>query len=251
MPMPAKIAQPSAMPANDHVPPALPTMIMPAMSSTQMTEMMQMDDQATRSMLRVDRLESGVGSDGSRSSAWQADAWWGDDIDQLWLETEGERERHAMRDARVDLFWSHAFTTFWDWQLGARNDIGRGSRSWMAAGLRGLAPYWFDIDATFYLDADGRTAARFEASYDLRLTQRWILMPDAELNFYSRGDAARDVHAGLSDGRLGLRLRYDISRRFAPYLGVDWSYRPNDALSPLRTEPGHELTWRVGVRFWL
>lgn len=245
----------TAQPANDHVPPPAPTHLMPPMSATQMTDLMQMDDADTRGMWRFDRLERTRDDDGKLASAWETDAWWGGDIDKLWLRSEGERSGQGTRDARAELLWSHAYGTFWDWRLGVRDDFGAGpGRQWLAVGVQGLAPYWFDLGATLYAGPQGRTAARIEASYDLRFTQRLILAPELELNFYGKNDPRRDVHAGLSDAELGLRLRYEISRRFAPYVGVNWHWRPHDrspALPPAAAAPAHERTWLLGVRCWL
>lgn len=260
MAMPPPTAKPAAQPAsatesaNDHVAPPPPAHPMAPMPTTQMTDVMQMDDQATRGMLLVDRLERTRSTGGAMATTWEADAWWGGDIDKLWLRSGGEKADDGTRDARAELLWSHAFSTFWDWRLGLRDDFGRGAgRQWAAFGMQGLAPYWFDLDATFYAGPQGRTAARLEASYDLRFTQRLILTPDLELNFYGKEDPSRDVRAGLSDGELGLRLRYEFSRRLAPYLGVNWAYRhDHQSLWPMpyRNEPAHELSWLLGVRFW-
>jgi copper resistance protein B len=258
MPPVAKAATqpaPKGIAANDHVAPAPPVHVMTPMSQTQMTDAMQMNDQATRGMLVVDHLERTRSTGGDMATRWEADAWWGGDIDRLWLRSEGEKGDNNTRDARVELLWSHAFSTFWDWRLGMRDDFGSSpSRQWAAFGVQGLAPYWFDLDATFYAGPQGRTAAHFEASYDLRFTQRLILTPDLELNLYGKNDPRRDVHAGLSDGELGLRLRYEFGRRFAPYFGVNCSYRNDSQLfrpMPSRGEPAHELSWLLGIRFWL
>jgi copper resistance protein B len=242
-------------PSNDHVAPLPPAHPMAPMPTAQMTGVMQMDDQAVRGMLLVDHLERARSTDGTTATAWETDAWWGSDIDKLWLRSEGEKGDDGTRDARAELLWNRAFATFWDWRLGVRDDFGSGpTRQWAAFGVQGLAPYWFDLDATLYADKQGRTAARFEASYDLRFTQRLILTSDLELNFYGKNDPNRDVHAGLSDGEFGLRLRYEFSRRLAPYLGVNWSYRHDDQPlwpTPHRNLPANELSWLLGVRFWL
>ena len=245
---------PTGLPANDHMAPAPPSHTMPAMAPAQMIDMMQMDDQATRGMWLFDRLEHRHGSDGEMTTAWEADGWWGGDIDKLWFRSEGETSARGTQDARAELLWSHAFSTFWDWWLGARDDFGQGGgRQWAAFGVQGLAPYWFDLDATLYVGPQGRTAARLEASYDLRFTQKLILTPDLELNFYGKDDLRHDQRTGLSDADLGLRLRYEFSRRFAPYIGVNWSYRQGGEAAPptIRNEPAHDVTWLVGVRFWL
>ncbi|EQD70574.1 Copper resistance B precursor, partial [mine drainage metagenome] len=112
---------------------------------------------------------------------------------------------------------------FWDSTLGVRHDFGNGpGRNWAAFGVQGLAPYWFDIEATGYVGAGGRTAARFKAEYELLITQRLILQPEFEANLYGKPDPAWRLGSGLSDASLGLRLRYEIRREFAPYIGVVW-----------------------------
>ena len=107
-----------------------------------------------------------------------------------------------------------------------RHDNGSGpDRNWLAFGVQGLAPYWFNVDATGYLGDQGRSALRLSASYELLLTQRVVLQPQLELNAYGKDDPARGIGSGLSDATAGLRLRYDISRQFSPYIGVEWSGR--------------------------
>jgi len=164
---------------------------------------------------------------------WDAVAWYGGDFDKLWLRSEGERESHRT-DARIEALWNHAFASYWDWQLGARRDFSGGSahnvpdRTWTAFGIQGLAPYWFEIEATAYVGDGGRTAARVRAEYELLLTQRLILQPELELNWYDRRDRVREIAGGLSDAEVGLRLRYEIRREIAPYIGVVWKHRRGD-----------------------
>jgi copper resistance protein B len=251
---PSTVKQTSILP-NDHVAPPPPAHTVPPMSATQMTDMMRMDDRATRGMWLVDRFERTRSSDGNLATAWETDAWWGGDIDKLWWRSEGERGGDGVREVRSELLWNHAFSTFWDWRLGLRDDTGGGpARRWIAWGVRGVAPYWLDLDAALYVGAQGRTAMRLEAGYDLRFTRRLVLSPDLELNVYSRDDPRRGIRAGLSDGDLGLRLRYEVGRRFAPYAGVSWAWRRDRALPP--AEPGQQVprcdrTWLLGVRWWL
>jgi len=233
---------------NDHVPPPAPQQ---PLSPGQMVDTMQMNDQAARGMWMFDRLEYRDAGRGDDSTAWNAEGWWGDDLDKLWLKTEGERDHDGTRDASVDLLWSHATSTFWDWQLGARHDFGQGpSREWAAAGVQGLAPYWFELAATFYAGPQGRTAARLEADYDLLFTQRLILSPNLELNFYGKDDPQRDIRAGLSEAEAGLRLRYEFSRRFAPYIGIDWTRHFGNFDNQPNDPPARETTFVAGVRFW-
>jgi copper resistance protein B len=236
---------------NDHVPPPAPQQPLSAMSSGQMVDTMQMNDQAARGMWMFDRLEYRDATRGDNSTAWNAEGWWGDDLNKLWLKTEGEHDRDGTRDGSADLLWSHAASTFWDWQLGARHDFGQGpSREWAAVGVQGLSPYWFELAATFYAGPQGRTAARLEADYDLLFTQRLILSPNLELNFYGKDDPQRDIRSGLAEVEAGLRLRYEFSRRFAPYVGVDWARHFGHFDSQSNDTPSRETTLVAGVRFW-
>jgi copper resistance protein B len=242
-----------SVPANDHVPPPAPQHPMPAMSTAQMVQTMQMDDQAERGMLLADRLERSLSSDGDYASAWEVEGWYGGDIDRLWLRSEGERSRDGTEDARAELLWGHDFSTFWDWQAGVRQDFGQApSRQWLAVSVEGLAPYFFELEASVYAGPQGRTAARLEVSRDLLLTQRLILTPQLELNFYGKDDPQRQVRSGLSDAEAGLRLRYEVSRRFAPYIGINWQrhFASDDALPFVRREPAGETSVLVGVRLW-
>lgn len=247
--MPAPAAR--AGTSNDHVPPPPPQYELPPMSPAHMADMMQMYDKALRGMWLFDRLERRRGTGGDGSTAWSAEGWWGGDVDRLWLKTEGERSGDGTHDARAELLWGHAASTFWDWQLGVRHDFGQGpSRQWVAAGVQGLAPYWFELAATLYAGPQGRTAARFEASYELRFTQRLILSPELELNLYGKDDPRRGIRAGLSEAEAGLRLRYEFSRRFAPYIGIEQTRRFGRFDDVRRHEPARETAWVAGLRFW-
>lgn len=243
-----------ALPANDHVPPPPPQSVPHDMTPAQMNAMMQMDDNASLGMFTLDRLERSRSTSGDYATRWEAEGWYGNAINRVWLKTEGERDSSGTQDGRVEALWSHAFASFWDWQLGARHDFGQGpDRQWLAAGVEGLAPYWFETQATFYVGEEGRTALRLETSYDMRFTQRLILTPQVELNFYGKDDPRRGISSGLSNVEAGLRLRYEISRKFAPYVGVNWTRR----FGSIDNEPGmpdfhaRETTWVAGVRIWL
>lgn len=243
----------NALPPNDHVAPPPPQTVPHLMSPTQMADLMQMDDAGTRGMLLIDRLERSASTSGDYASAWEAEGWWGSDINRLWLKTEGERGSDGTQHGRLEALWGHAWTSFWDVQLGVRQDFGQGpNRQWAAFGVEGLAPYWFETQATFYVGEQGRTAARFEASYELRFTQRLILQPKLELNLYGKDDPQRGISTGLSDVEAGVRLRYEFSRQFAPYVGVNWTRR----FGSFDDVPGavdlhaRETTWVAGVRFW-
>ncbi|MEO7917450.1 MAG: copper resistance protein B, partial [Dokdonella sp.] len=124
---------------------------------------MDMADNAPLGMLLIDQLEAFHGSDVS-GQAWEAEGWYGDDRNKLWLRTEGERSGGQVDDADVEVFWNRNVATFWSTQLGTRQDFGEGSsRTWAALGVQGLAPYWFHVEATAYVGPSGRTAARLRS----------------------------------------------------------------------------------------
>lgn len=235
-----------------HVAPPPPTQPLPDIPHAEMSKAMEMHDDTVLAMLRLDRLEH-FGGDAVSGTAWDAQGWIGSDFDKLWFKTEGERADGRTEDARAELLWDHAFATWWDWQLGVRRDFGEGpDRTWAAFGIAGLAPYWFELQATAYVGEQGRTALRFEADYELLLTQRLILQPRLEANAYGKADPQRGIGAGLSDAEAGLRLRYEIRRRFAPYLGVEWVRRfgASAGLARDRGEPVMDRRWVAGVRVW-
>ena len=207
---------------------------------------------ATFGMFAFDRLEHAAG-DGSSATAWSAQGWLGGDMDKVFFRSEGVRENGAFEHADAELSWSHAIAPFWDGQIGVRRDFGRGpDRTWAAFGVQGLAPYWFELAATAYVGGQGRTALRLEAEYEALLTQRWVLQPRFELNAYGKADPAAQVGAGLSDAALGLRLRYEVRREFAPYVGVEWSRRFGRSADFARAdgESAGQLQWVAGLRFW-
>jgi copper resistance protein B len=213
---------------------------------------MDMSDSAAQSMLLVDKLEAVHGRN-AHGQSWDAEGWYGGDIDKLWLRSEGERSAGRLEDGSAEALWYHTLSTYWGSQLGVRHDLGEGpSRSWAAYGIEGLAPYWFELQATAYVGAAGRTAARLQADYDLRFTQRLVLQPELELNAYGKSDPARRIGRGISDVSFGLRLRYEITRQFAPYLGVNWIRRTGISAGYARDDHQPVLDRQIvaGLRLW-
>ncbi len=151
------------------------------------------------------------------------------------------------------VLWGHAIASYWDTQLGVRFDSGEGpNRTWAAFGVQGLAPYWFELDATAYVGNEGRTALRLSAEYELLLTQRLVLQPRIEVNAYGKDDVARGIGSGISDAVAGLRLRYEISRQFAPYVGVEWAGKYGRTADLAKDEGARtsDTLWVAGLRFW-
>jgi len=211
-----------------------------------------MADNASMGMLLIDQLEAFHASD-ANGQTWEAEAWYGNDVNKLWLRTEGERSDGKLEDADLEAFWNRNIATFWSTQLGVRHDFGEGpSRTWAAFGVQGLSPYWFELEATVYVGQSGRTAARLRAEYELLLTQRLILQPEAEINLYGKDDPARRIGSGLSDVEAGLRLRYEVNRQFAPYIGVNLIRRVGSTADFARedSQPVFDRQIVAGVRLW-
>ncbi|MGY3041657.1 copper resistance protein B [Rhodanobacter sp. TND4EL1] len=213
---------------------------------------MDMADNASLGMLLIDQLEAFHGRDANGQS-WEAEGWYGNDENKLWVRTEGERSRGKLEDGDLEALWNHNIATYWSTQLGARQDLGEGpKRSWAAFGVQGLAPYWFEVEATGYVGASGRTAARLRADYEMLFTQRLILQPEAEINLYGKNDPQRRIGSGVSDIQFGLRLRYEIRRQFAPYIGVNWVRRIGTTADYARQDHQPILDRQIvaGVRIW-
>ncbi|MFS8395101.1 copper resistance protein B [Xanthomonas campestris pv. raphani] len=200
----------------------------------------------------LDRLEASDNHNGSGQD-WEARAWLGGDIDRLWLRSEGERRRGQTHDASLEAFYGHAISPWWDVLLGARQDLAPGQRqSWAAIGVQGLAPYKFETEATLYLGSGGRAAFRLEAEYDVLLTNRLILQPRVEADVALTDDDRRGIGSGLEEVEAGLRLRYEITRKFAPYIGWVHSRRFGDSAQRADGDdtPARESHFVAGVRVW-
>jgi copper resistance protein B len=212
----------------------------------------KMADQAYMGSMLVNRLER-VRTRDSTLTMYDLMGKFGKDYDKLVLKAEGEVADGKLQDARTELLWGHAIASFWDAQLGMRHDSGTGPvRNWLAFGVQGLAPYWFETEVMAYAGEKGKTALRLAAEYELLFTQKLILQPRAEINLYGKSDPARDIGSGVSDALAGLRLRYEFTRQFAPYAGIEWAGKFGGTADFARAtgEKTSETRWVAGVRFW-
>ncbi len=210
------------------------------------------DDEHVFYHATLDELEGRFGRDGS--FRWEGEAWAGTDMNRLYLRSEGEVTGGKVEDGQQELLYARPISTYFNLQAGLRYDLDSApGRGWAAFGVEGLAPQFFHVSATGYASDEGHLAAKLEGSYDLLLTQTLILQPLAEMNFYSKDDPARRIGSGLSDIDLGLRLRYEISRKFAPYLGVTYENKFGRTADFARAGGEHpsDLRLTVGVRAWL
>lgn len=176
------------------------------------------------SAIIIDELEAGFDDDGETYS-WHAQGWYGGDINRFWWKSEGEGGfENELEHAELQLLYSRAVTPYFDLQAGVRQGYLDGEdRTDLVLGVQGLAPYWFEVGAAAFVSTEGDVTARAEAEYDLRLTQKLILQPSAELNFAVQDISDLDIGSGFTDTNIGLRLRYEFSRRLAPYVGVEWT----------------------------
>lgn len=212
----------------------------------------EMHDDAPFGKVLVDKAEVAKG-DGERGQNVEVEAWYGNDYNKAWVKVEGERRGGALESARTELLWDRAFAPFWSTQLGIRHDAGEGGgKDWLAFGVQGLAPYWFETEATAYWRPNGGLAARFAVKYEVLFSSRLILEPELGANLYSRADRERGIGKGLSDINAGLRLRYEITRKFAPYIGVTWNRQFGETADLARMGGGErsEVQAVAGVRLW-
>ena len=201
--------------------------------------------------LNLAEYQARKGRDGFR---WEGEAWYGGDINRLTLKSEGETLfGEGIESGEVQALYSRAIGPYFNAQAGIRQDFGRGpDRSYAVVGFEGLAPYWFEVEGALFLSDKGDVLARLEASYDQRLTQRLILQPMGEVNFALQDVPESGIGSGLSDVELGLRLRYEIVREFAPYVGVEWARKVGDTARFARADgdDADSVSLVAGVKLW-
>lgn len=209
-------------------------------------------DQSINTFVLFDQLEWQTGG-GEGVLNVDSKGWIGQDVNRLWFRGEGEGERSDLEHAEAHVLYGRAVARWWDVVAGVRQDVGPGpNRTWAAVGVQGLAPYWFEVEATAYLGAEGRTHVRLETEYELLITNRLVLQPLAEVEIYGKSDPERGIGAGLSSADFGLRVRYEFKREFAPYVGVTWNHKFFDTADFAREDGESVRSTRlaVGVRLW-
>ena len=205
------------------------------------------------SKILIDQLETRIRS-GRDGYFLNAEAWYGGDINKLWLKTEIEGAfGRKPEQAEVQALYSRAIDPWWNLQAGVRYDLRPNpERAYLVLGIEGLAPYWLEVDAAVFVSNKGDVSARFEVENDLRLTQKLILQPRIELDLAAQDVPAIGVGSGLSTAELGLRLRYEIKREFAPYVGVAYERAFGDTADFRRAAGDKAGGWNflAGVRLW-
>jgi copper resistance protein B len=214
---------------------------------------LRIHDDPLLAKVQLDNLESAYSSGGVNSQLWDGRFWIGHNLDKLWVRSEGSRSKGKIEEGDVETLWGHAISPFWNLMAGMRHDFGtRPTRNWAAFGLQGIAPYEFEFEATVYAGPSGRSALRIKTAQDWLLTQKLILTPELDMNAYGRADPQRSLGAGLSDASLTFRLRYEFSRKFAPYIGCGWA-RKFGATGDMARTAGQSVSDQqilLGVRLW-
>lgn len=206
----------------------------------------------------VDQLEYRM-KEGADTVRWDAVGWYGGDYDRLWIKTEGDWRTTGERggEAEAQALYGRLIAPFWDMQIGLRYDQYSGtgfdrSRSFLALGLHGLAPYWFELEPALFISQDGDVSGRLTATYDMLLTQRLALQSRFDIDAAVQSVEEFDVGAGVNAIGLGLRLRYEIIREVAPYLGINYLGRTGETADIARTngERADDVALVAGLRLW-
>ena len=191
---------------------------------------------------------------GRNGYRWDGEGWYGGDINRVTVKSEGEGTfGEGVEEAEIQLLYSRAVGPYFNLQAGVRQDLGpKPRRSYATVGFEGLAPYWFEVEGALFLSNKGDVLGRLEGYYDQRITQRLILQPRAEVNFALQDVPENAIGSGLSDVELGLRLRYEVRKEFAPYIGVEWARKVGDTARYARAagEDADVTNFVAGIRFW-
>lgn len=251
-------ASPEVLPAgqaqapSDPLPPFIPA-VTEAMRQAAFPDVGEHDVHgvSTRAFVMADHLEFRAGD--APGLTTDVTGWIGRDLNRLWFRSEAAADADGLTEARLEAFYGRAYARWWDVVVGLRQDARPGpARSWAAIGLQGLAPYWFEVEATAYIGGSGRTELRLDAEYDLLVTNRLVLQPLVTIDMAGKADPERRLGAGVTHMEGALRLRYEVWREFAPYVGLTWERAFGDTARMRREDGGSAADRRVvvGVRLW-
>lgn len=185
--------------------------------------------------------------------AWKAEAWIGRDRDRLLLKSEGKYNDKETEEFELQGLYARAVSPNWNLQAGWRGDFQLSQRrNWAVLALEGLAPGFIHTEVALFLGSGGRTGARLEAEYDLQLTQRLVLQPRIELDWYGKSDEVNGLGDGLATSSFGLRLRYEVRREFAPYIGFHWraAYGETADIARANDAKVRDFQGLAGIRWW-
>lgn len=199
------------------------------------------------------RLETDIGASRNGTlSTWDLNGWMGGDINKLWIKSEGESlEGNTPEKAEYWAMYSRNITTFWDGQIGIRYDEQPNSTSYMVVGFQGLAPYLFETEAHLFVSEDGDVIARLRQENDLLITQKLITQPYFEVNFSAQDVPEQEIGAGLTSGEFGIQTRYEITRKFAPYIDLRYErkFGETSTIVKQQSEDRDDVIASIGLRF--
>lgn len=212
------------------------------------------------SFSQFELLEYRFTSSGPDLFVWDFGGWYGGDYHRLWVKTEGELELSGVNqgEGELQLLYSRLISPYWDFQVGARakQNLGRGfadnSRTYAVIGLEGLSPFMFEVEPAIYISDRGEVSAELTASFDVRLAQRLVLQPRVDADVTVQGDKRFGTGRGGTGIDLGARLRYNIAREIAPYVGVSWerSFGANARIARDEGESPGKVSLVTGFQLW-
>ncbi|MFV2059977.1 MAG: copper resistance protein B [Gammaproteobacteria bacterium] len=211
-----------------------------------------MQDDPVITKFMVDQLETRQ-TDGDDPFVLEGQAWIGKDLNKFWLKIDAERVKSDTEELEVQALYSRAIAPFWDFQVGLRTDINpKPTRDWFVLGFQGLAPYFYEIDSAFFINDSGQVGLRLQAEYEILFTQKLILTPEIEVNLHTKDDVEVGTGSGLSDSQIGIRLRYEFKREFAPYIGVNWNNKFGNTATFAKQSgaKSNDSQIVVGLRAW-
>ncbi|NOZ42984.1 MAG: copper resistance protein B [Alphaproteobacteria bacterium] len=214
-------------------------------------------DMMTVSKILAEEFEYSANK-GNNALIWDTQGWRGTDYNKLWVKFQGQKDISVNSgEMELQALYSRTVAAFWDFQVGARYDTAFGTgapgdRVFAVIGFQGLAPYWFEVEPAIFVSNKGDISARLTASYDLLFTQRLILQPRIEANFAASRVRDYNIGKGLNDIQLDLRLRYEIRRKFAPYIGVTWNRKFGETADMVLANGDNvsNFSFVSGIRFW-
>ena len=210
------------------------------------------DDDPILTKVMIDQLETRI-TDGDDPLVLEAQAWIGGDFNKLVFKADIEQVKGVTHELELQALYSRAIDPYWDFQVGVRQDQKpTPAKNWLALGFQGVAPYWFEIDSTLFIGESSQVGLRFTAEYEWMITQKWVLSPEFEVNFHSKDDEVRGTGSGLTDSQLGIRLRYEIKREFAPYIGINWNNKYGKTATYAKNEGEKVSSTQIvaGIRAW-
>lgn len=210
------------------------------------------EDDPLINKVMIDQLERRSGDD-LESQILEGSLWIGKDLNKFWLKIDAERMHGDVEELETQLLYSRAFSPYWDIQLGFMKDLkNENGDTWGVIGFLGLAPYSFEVDAALFFNERGQVRYNIKTEYEILFTQKLILAPEINLNVYHKTDTLQRHGSGLSDAQLSLRLRYEVTREFAPYVGINKNRVFGNTATFARqdNEVVSNLEWVVGFRAW-